>query len=321
MAIDKSKIEKIIKEYALIGFLVILCIFIYIVEPRFISRENLVNVLIQIAINAFIATGMTFVLLTGGIDLSVGPVCALNGILGALLCKQLPDMNVGMTLLVGIVLSIAIAVVIGGISAFIICRFNVAPFIATLAMMNVARGVCYLLTNSKPVYELPESFLWIGQGYIGPIPFIVILTVIVLFISHVKLSKTAYGRHIYAVGSNEEVAKLSGISVNKIKTSVYMICAGLSAFAGICQSAKIGTGQPGAAEGYEQYAIAAAVMGGTSLAGGTGGIPNTIIGIIAIGIINNGLSLMQVNSYWQKVAMGVIIAFAVIMDRLKVKAE
>ena len=321
MAIDKSKIEKIIKEYALIGFLVILCIFIYIVEPRFISRENLVNVLIQIAINAFIATGMTFVLLTGGIDLSVGPVCALNGILGALLCKQLPDMNVGMTLLVGIVLSIAIAVVIGGISAFIICRFNVAPFIATLAMMNVARGVCYLLTNSKPVYELPESFLWIGQGYIGPIPFIVILTVIVLFISHVILSKTAYGRHIYAVGSNEEVAKLSGISVNKIKTSVYMICAGLSAFAGICQSAKIGTGQPGAAEGYEQYAIAAAVMGGTSLAGGTGGIPNTIIGIIAIGIINNGLSLMQVNSYWQKVAMGVIIAFAVIMDRLKVKAE
>lgn len=318
---DKSKVEKIIKEYALIGFLVILCIFIYIVEPRFLSRENLINVLIQIAINAFIATGMTFVLLTGGIDLSVGPVCALNGILGALLCKQLPAMNVGMTLLVGLVLSIAIALVIGGISAFIICRFKVAPFIATLAMMNVARGICYLLTNSKPVYELPESFLWIGQGYIGPIPFIVILTVIVLLISHIILSKTAYGRHIYAVGSNEEVAKLSGIRVNKIKTSVYMICAGLSAFAGICQSAKIGTGQPGAAEGYEQYAIAAAVMGGTSLAGGTGGIPNTIIGIIAIGIINNGLSLMQVNSYWQKVAMGVIIAFAVIMDRLKVKAE
>ena len=318
---DKSKVEKIIKEYALIGFLVILCIFIYIVEPRFISRENLINVLIQIAINAFIATGMTFVLLTGGIDLSVGPVCALNGILGALLCKQLPAMNVGMTLLVGLLLSIAIALVIGGISAFIICRFNVAPFIATLAMMNVARGVCYLLTNSKPVYELPESFLWIGQGYIGPIPFIVILTIVVLLISHIILSKTAYGRHIYAVGSNEEVAKLSGIRVNKIKTSVYMICAGLSAFAGICQSAKIGTGQPGAAEGYEQYAIAAAVMGGTSLAGGTGGIPNTIIGIIAIGIINNGLSMMQVNSYWQKVAMGVIIAFAVIMDRLKVKAE
>ena len=131
-------------------------------------QENLINVLIQIAINAFIATGMTFVLLTGGIDLSVGPVCALNGILGALLCKQLPAMNVGMTLLVGLLLSIAIALVIGRISAFIICRFNVAPFIATLAMMNVARGVCYLLTNSKPVYELPESFLWIGQGISAP---------------------------------------------------------------------------------------------------------------------------------------------------------
>lgn len=224
-------------------------------------------------------------------------------------------------LVVLILLSAVVAIVIGGISSIIICKFNVAPFIATLAMMNVARGVCYLLTNSKPVYELPESFLWIGQGYVGPVPFIVILTIIVLAVSHIILSKTAYGRHVYAVGSNEEVAKLSGIRVERIKTSVYMICAGLSAFAGICLSAKIGTGQPGAAEGYEQYAIAAAVMGGTSLVGGTGGIPNTIVGIIAIGIINNGLSLMQVNSYWQKVAMGVIIAFAVIMDRLKIKAE
>lgn len=321
MMINKMKTKEFIKEYALIGFLVLLCLLIYIVEPRFITKENLVNVLIQIAINAFIATGMTFVLLTGGIDLSVGPVCALNGILGALLVKQLPAMNVGLTLVVGLLLSVLVAALLGGISAFIICRFNVAPFIATLAMMNIARGICYLLTNSKPVYELPESFLWIGQGYLGPIPFIVILTVVVLAISHIILSRTAYGRHIYAVGSNEEVAKLSGISVGKIKTSVYIICAALSAFAGICLSAKIGTGQPGAAEGYEQYAIAAAVMGGTSLAGGTGGIPNTIIGIIAIGIINNGLSLMQVNSYWQKVAMGVIIAFAVIMDRLKVKAE
>lgn len=321
MGKNKINMGKIAKQYALIGFLLILCLIIFIVEPRFASKENLINVLIQISINAFIATGMTFVLLTGGIDLSVGPVCALNGILGALLCKQLPAMNIGMTLIVGIVLSAAVAIVIGGISAVIICKFNVAPFIATLAMMNAARGVCYLLTNSKPVYELPESFLWIGQGYVGPVPFIVILTVIVLVVSHIILSKTVYGRHIYAVGSNEEVAKLSGIGVNKIKTSVYMICAGLSAFAGICLSAKIGTGQPAAAEGYEQFAIAAAVMGGTSLVGGTGGIPNTIIGIIAIGIINNGLSLMQVNSYWQKVAMGVIIAFAVIMDRLKIKAD
>lgn len=321
MEMKRNKLKKAAKEYALIIFLIFLCVFIFIVEPRFISKDNLINVLIQISINAFIATGMTFVLLTGGIDLSVGPVCALSGILGALLCKQIQTDSVALTLLVGIVLSVALAAVIGGISSTIICRFNVAPFIVTLAVMNIIRGVCYLITNSKPVYELPASFQWIGQGYVGPIPFIVILTVIVLLVSHIILSKTAYGRHVYAVGSNEEVAKLSGISVNKIKTSVYIICAGLSAFAGICQAAKIGTGQPAAAEGYEQYAIAAAVMGGTSLNGGSGGIRNTIIGIIAIGIINNGLSLMQVNSYWQKVAMGVIIAFAVIMDSLKVKAE
>lgn len=321
MTITKRDMKKLIKEYALIVFLVFLCVFIFIVEPRFISKENLLNVLIQISINAFIAAGMTFVLLTGGIDLSVGPVCALSGILGALLCKVIQTESVALTVLTGIALSLALALVVGGISALIICKFRVAPFIATLAMMNVVRGVCYLITNSKPVYELPASFQWIGQGYVGPVPFIVILTVLTLAIAHVILSRTAYGRHIYAVGSNEDVSRLSGICVDRIKTSVYMICAGLSAFAGILQSAKIGTGQPAAAEGYEQYAIAAAVMGGTSLTGGTGGIPNTIVGIIAIGIINNGLSLMQVNSYWQKVAMGAIIAFAAIMDRLKVKAE
>ena len=317
----KQNAKEWMKKYALIGFLILMCIGIILVEPRFFTVANFINVLIQVSINAFIATGMTFVLLTGGIDLSVGPVCALSGILGALLMKALPGVNVGGALLLGILLSVVLAVVVGGITSLIICRFKVAPFIATLAMLNVARGVCYLLTNSKPVYELPESLLWIGQGYVGPIPFIVILTVIVLAVSHVILSKTAYGRHVYAVGSSEEVAKLSGINVTGIKTSVYMISAGLSAFAGICLCAKIGTGQPGAADGYELNAIAAAVMGGISLTGGTGKIPNTIIGIIAIGIINNGLSLMQVNSYWQKVAMGVIIAFAAIMDRLKVQGE
>jgi len=314
---EKGMLQNKVKEYALIGFLLILCIVIYIVEPRFISKENFVNVLIQIAINAFIATGMTFVLLTGGIDLSVGPVCALTGILGALLSRAFSELGVSLTLIGGIILSVIVAALVGGITSFVICRFKVAPFIATLAMMNVVRGVCYLLTESKPVYELSDSFLWIGQGYVGPIPFLVILTIVVLAAAHIILSKTAYGRHVYAVGSNEEVAKLSGIGVNRIKTSVYVICSSLSAFAGICLAAKIGTGQPAAAESYEQYAIAAAVMGGTSLAGGTGGIPSTIIGIMAIGIINNGLSLMKVNSYWQKVAMGVIIAFAAIMDGLK----
>lgn len=318
---EKGMIQNKIKEYALVGFLLILCIVIYIVEPRFMSKENFVNVLIQIAINAFIATGMTFVLLTGGIDLSVGPVCALSGILGALLSKAFPEQGVALTLIGGIILSVIIAIFVGGITSFVICRFKVAPFIATLAMMNVVRGVCYLLTESKPVYELSDSFLWIGQGYTGPIPFLVILTIVVLSAAHIILSKTAYGRHVYAVGSNEEVAKLSGIGVNSIKTSVYVICSSLSAFAGICLAAKIGTGQPAAAESYEQYAIAAAVMGGTSLAGGTGGIPSTIIGIVAIGIINNGLSLMKVNSYWQKVAMGVIIAFAAIMDGLKAQRK
>lgn len=319
METGNKRLEKIFKEYALIGFLFLLCVVIVMVEPRFLSRSNLTNVLIQVSINAFIATGMTFILLTGGIDLSVGAVCALTGIVGAMLIKLIPGAGVPIMLVISILLSIVAAVICGGFSSILICKFKVAPFIATLAMLNIARGICFILTNSKPIYGLPENFTWIGQGYMGPIPFIVILTVVVLLVSHIVLSKTAYGRHVYAVGSNEEVAKLSGISSWKIKTSVYMICSGLSAFAGICLSSKIGTAQPGAAEGYELFAIAAAVMGGTNLSGGYGGITNTIVGIIAIGIINNGLSLMQVNSYWQKVAMGLIVAFAVIMDRLKVK--
>lgn len=232
-------LKNFLKKYALILFLIVMCAVIIIVEPRFLTVANFINVLIQVSINAFIATGMTFVLLTGGIDLSVGPICALTGILGALLMKSLPSMNVGFTLLIGIFLSVVMAVVAGGITSIIICRFKVAPFIATLAMLNIARGVCYLLTNSKPVYELPDSLVWIGQGYVGPIPFIVILTVVVLVLAYIILSKTVYGKYVYVVGSSEEVAKLNGINVAGIKTSVYMISAGLSAFAAIMDRLKV----------------------------------------------------------------------------------
>lgn len=183
--------------------------------------------------------------------------------------------------------------------------------------MNAARGLAYVLTDAKPVFGLPESFGWLGLRKAGPIPVSIILMLFVIIISFIILSKTCFGRYIYAIGSNREVAKLTGISVLKIRFSVYMISGILSALAGLVLASKLQNGQATAASGYELNAIAAVAMGGTSMSGGRGGIAQTVIGLIVIGIINNALSLLGVSSYWQTVSMGVIILAAVIIDQFR----
>lgn len=308
-----------IKENTLVVFLLWICIIVSIVVPRFLLPQNLINVMIQISINALLATGMTFVIITGGIDLAVGSVAALSGVIVTLVIKQMPGASIFICVLLGIILSIIVGGLCGGVSAFSISKLNVAPFIATLAMYSIARGFAYVITNSKPIFGLPDTFNWIGQGYVGFIPALVIFTVVIIIVSHIILEKTAYGRHIYAVGSNEEVARLSGVNISKIKSSVYIISGILSALGGFCLASKLSTGQPSAAGGYELTAIAAVVLGGTSMTGGKGGMKKTVIGIITIGVINNGLSLMQVSSYWQTITMGAIILFAVALDQVRKK--
>jgi len=318
---NHTRLKDFIQEYMLILFLIFMAIIITIFVPRFLSAQNLINVMTQIAINALLATGMTFVILTAGIDLSVGSIAALAGIVATALIKQIPQASVLTCVALSILVSIIVGGICGGFSGFAIAKLNVAPFIATLAMMSIARGIAFVYTKSRPIFELPETFNWIGWGYIGVIPVIVLVMIIILVFSHIVIDKTRFGKYIYAVGGNEEGARFSGINVEKIKFMVYVINGILSAFAGVCLASRLATGQPAAARGYELIAITAVVMGGTSLFGGRGGIPKTVIGILTIGIINNGLSLMQVSSYWQSITMGFMILIAVAFDQIRVKKE
>jgi len=309
--------KEFIKNQPLIFILIGLCTVVSIVSPSFLLGQNLINVLIQISINALIATGMTFVIISGGIDLSVGSVAALSGIVVTAVILPLAGISILLCVLVSIVLSVIVGCLCGMINGFAIARLRVPPFVATLAMMNIARGFAYVYTESRSIYGLPESFGWIGQGYIGFIPVIVIIVILVLLIAHIILDRTVFGRYVYAVGSNEEVAKLCGINVRNIKLVVYILSGVLSAFAGACLASRLITGQPTAAQGYELNAIAAVVLGTGGMSGGKGGIGKTIQGILIIGVINNGLNLMRVSSYWQIITMGVIILGALIIGQFK----
>lgn len=312
---NNSKLKVFVKENTMLFFLIVLFVLSLLFVPRFGTIENIKNVLIQISINALIATGMTFVILSDGIDLSVGSVAALSGIAGAALIKMFPEAGIGMSVLV----ILGTAVVVGGfcglLNGLCVAKLNVPPFITTLAMMNVARGLAYVFTDAKPIFGLPEAFSWVGLRSIGPVPVSILLMAIVVIIAYIVLSKTCFGRYIYAVGSNREVAKLSGINVTKMKLSVYIISGFLAALAGLVLASKLQNGQATAANGYELNAIAAVAMGGTSMSGGRGGMIQTVFGLFVIGIINNALSLLSVSSYWQTVAMGVIILIAVIIDQ------
>ncbi len=310
--------RRVVKENILVIFLAAVCIIFAIVEPRFLSAGNLLNVMIQVAINALLATGMTFVLLTGGIDVSVGSVAALAGVLATYIAKPILGLTVVGAIGLQIGVALGIGLVFGGVVALSVAKLNVAPFIATLAIASIARGLGYIITGGKPIFELPVSYSKLGQAKIfDAIPVLVVLMIVLMFMAYVVLSRLPVGRHIYSVGSNENVAYLSGISPTRIKLLVYIISAAMAALGGIALSSKLGTGQPAAAVGYELTAIASVVMGGTSLSGGKGGIGRTVIGVLTIGVINNGLNLLQVSSYWQQVVMGLIIFSAVILDQSK----
>lgn len=314
---QNSRLKSFAANNTMVIFAVILIVACLIGVPRFATSGNIMNILIQISINALIASGMTFVILSDGIDLSVGSVAAIAGIAGTSLIKVFPEAGIVTSILVIVLSAIVVGGICGAINGFSVSKLNVPPFIATLAMMNIARGLSYVVTDAKPIFGLPEKFSWVGLGKIGPVPVSIILMIIILGISYVVLSKTCLGRYVYAIGSNREVAKLTGINVFKTRFSVYVISGILAALAGLVLASKLQNGQATAAEGYELNAIAAVAMGGTSMSGGRGGILQTIVGLIVIGIINNALSLLGVSSYWQTVAMGVIILIAVVIDQYR----
>ena len=322
---NTNQISNFISNNAVLIVLLLLIIFFGFSNKTFLKPNNLINITSQMSINVIIAAGITFVIITGGIDISVGSVAAFAGIFSTFIAKLFPDISVVEGLLIQVLSAIFIGAICGLFNGIMVGYLKVVPMIATLAMMNIARGLAYVVTNGQPVYGLSNHFSWIGAGRIieteqfplGILPNIAIFMVVVVILMHLLLTITVFGRHVYAVGSNESVAFLSGVNVKKIKVLAYMISSILAALGGVCIASKLNNGQPGSAEGYEMYAIAATVLGGTSLSGGKGSVARAVIGAAIIAIINNGMNLLQISSYWQKVITGVIILVAVLFDKMQ----
>ncbi|PWX46314.1 ribose ABC transporter permease [Clostridium perfringens] len=305
----KANVKANISKYKSLIGLVLLCIVITIVTPNFLSVSNITNVFTQVSVNAIIAIGMTFVILTGGIDLSVGSTLAISGAVGASIVKLTG--NVFLAIIVAAVIGIAV----GLINGLLVSKGKLQAFIVTLATMTIFRGATLVFTDGTPISKLPEAFVKIGNGKLGFMPIPVIITIIIAIIAVYALSQTRFGRYLYALGGNEDASRLSGINTDKIKTLVYVVSGFASAIAGVIITSRIGSASPNAGTGFELDAIAAVVIGGTSLAGGEGTITGTLIGALIIGVLNNGLNLMNVSPFYQSIVKGLVILIAVLLDK------
>jgi ribose transport system permease protein len=288
-------------------------LFFWLLSPHFLTAENLLNVTLQTSITAIIAAGMTLVILTGGIDLSVGSLVALVGVVGALTARAAPGpaIAVAAALATGLVVGAAS----GAAAGFFITRFRITPFIATLALMTIWRGLAFILTEGRPVWELPEAFGIPGGGRVAGIPIPTLFMAVVYGVTHVALTRTRFGRHVYAVGGNAEAARLAGISTGRVTMAVYVVCGMLTALSGVLLASRLSSGQPNAGLMYELDVIAAVVVGGGSLTGGRGSVAGTFLGSMLIGVLRNGLNLLDVGSYVQQVVVGLVILLAVVFDR------
>lgn len=293
--------------------LILITIILTIMSPSFLTTDNIFNVLRQVSINALIAFGMTFVILTGGIDLSVGSILALASALTAGMLAG------GMDPVLAVIVGLLAGAAMGMVNGLIITKGKVAPFIATLATMTIFRGFTLVYTDGRPITGLSDavSFQMLGKGYFLGIPFPVVTMLIAYFVLYFILKKTTFGRGVYAIGGNEEASRLSGLKVDRLKIGVYSITGFLSALAGITLASRLNSAQPTAGASYELDAIAAVVLGGTSLSGGRGWIFGTLIGALIIGVLNNGLNLLNVSSFYQQVVKGGVILLAVLLDRKK----
>ena len=305
----KKDYKEYLEKYKSLIGLILLCLIITFVTPSFLTVANITNVFTQVSVNAIIAVGMTFVILTGGIDLSVGSTLAISGAISASVIKSTGN------IFLAIIAASIVGILVGFVNGFLIAKGKLQAFIATLATMTIFRGLTLVFTNGTPISKLPESFLNIGNAKLGFIPIPVLITVVVAVISIYVLSQTRFGRYLYALGGNEESAKLSGINTDKIKMLTYVVSGFVSAIAGVIITSRIGSASPNAGTGFELDAIAAVVIGGTSLSGGEGKISGTIIGALIIGILNNGLNLMNVSPFYQSIVKGLVILIAVLLDK------
>lgn len=319
-----------VSQYGIVIFLLLLCgFFTFKTNGIFLTPENIANVSRQIAINTILAVGLTFVIITGGIDLSVGSVLALAGVISMTILRDgfsvaslaiIPQLPMLLAIPMSAVTASLVGTSLGMFNGLVITKFRVAPFVATLGMMTIARGLAYVYTDGRPVSPLPrvvgdfgasEASLWFMR-----IPTLVLVALVAVGIGHIILSRSNFGRHVYAIGGNEEAARLSGINVGRSKLKVYALCGLLSGLSGMLLATRLASGDPKSGMMFELNAIAAVVLGGTSLMGGRGTVIGTLVGALVIGVLDNGLILLDVSAFYQMVVKGFVILGAVILDQL-----
>lgn len=307
--VTKKQINSFLHKYLIYIVLLILVVVLSGSSPAFLTKGNILTMLRQLSINGIVAVGMTFVIITGGIDLSVGSIIALSGIIACNFSH--PDTY---PIIIPILIGIVIGLICGLVNGFVYAKGNVVPFIATLGMMTIARGLTQVYNNGMPVTNVSDDYGVIGGGYVAGIPIPILIFVLMILLGVFVLNYTKFGRYVFALGGNEMAAKVSGINVTRIKIMVYGISGVLASIAGIVLSSRVMAGTVVAGQGYELDAIAAVAIGGTSMAGGVGSIVGTTAGVLIIGVMNNGLDLLNISSYYQQIIKGIIIVAAVYFD-------
>lgn len=308
--VSLSAVRHVLAEFGIVLAFVFLCICLSFANENFMTWGNWVNILRQTSINGILAIGMTYVILTKGIDLSVGSLLAISGIVAGSLVTGDGAGPVWLAIAAGL----AVGTLLGALNGVMVARLSVAPFVVTLGMLSIARGLTFIYNDGMPIANLSPAFRYLGQGMLGGIPVPVVVLALVFAVFWFILNRTTFGRYVYAVGGNERSAKTSGIRTRLVVFSVYVISGLLSALAGLILAARTTSALPQAGVAYELDAIAAVVIGGTSLNGGVGTLTGTLVGALIIGVINNGLDLLGVSSYYQQVIKGAIIVAAVLID-------
>ena len=305
---QKKDMGKILRQFGLVFVALIIIIFMSITSDVFLTSQNIINILRQISINGILAVGMTFVILTGGIDLSVGSVVAITGVIAGSLLKN------GTNWFIACLAALVISVICGILNGWLIAYIGFQPFIATLSTMTIGRGFAQVYSDGKPYMISDPAFKKIGQGDFLGIPIPIILLVIFCILGLAILMMTTFGRYVFAIGGNMSAAKLSGVRTQRIQTMVYVFSSICAWMVGLILAARISSGQPTAGESYEMDAIAATAIGGTSMNGGIGSLTGTIIGFIILGLLQNSMNLMNINSFWQQIVKGILIIVAVFLD-------
>ncbi|MCK4451097.1 MAG: ribose ABC transporter permease [Anaerolineae bacterium] len=309
MHVRNLNLRDLSQRFGLVLSFLLLCIALSLLSDRFLTLSNAVNVLRQSTINGIIAVGMTYVILTAGIDLSVGAVLALCTLVTADLLQK------GLPVPLAVIAGLGLGAGLGLVNGLIITKARVPPFVATLGMMTVARGLALTYTQGRPITGLPEGFRFMGTGSLGPIPMPIVIAGLTFLVGYVLLTRTRVGEYIFALGNNPVAARYAGIATDRFIAFVYAVAGLLAALAGMILVARLNSAQPIAGLGYEFAAIAAVVVGGTSFAGGEGGLGGTLLGALVIAVLSNGLNLLNVSSFYQPVITGVVIALALLLYR------